>query len=58
MVYETKELKILHKLTKSGEEYYRQMLEREADKILWQHEHRLEYIWNLIKEWLYNLIGV
>lgn len=51
MVYNTKTFEILHKLTDNGKIIYQQMLEEEADKILYKKEHPikafiLKYIFN------------
>ncbi len=43
MVYNSKTFEIYHKLTEEGEEAYRQMLEKEADKILYKNEHPILY---------------
>ena len=48
MCYETKTFRILHKLTPKGEKDYRKMLEHEADKILWRHEHPIKAFFNKI----------
>lgn len=43
-----------HKLTEEGEEAYRQMLEKEADKILYKNEHPILYFFNKIIEFFKN----
>ena len=50
MVYETKSLRICHKLTPEGEEAYRKMLEEKADEILFRHEHPVRWFVSKVKE--------
>lgn len=54
MVYNSKTFEIYHKLTEEGEEAYRQMLEKEADKILYKNEHPILYFFNKIIEFFKN----
>lgn len=49
MVYDIKTLKILHPLTKVGEQHYAQMLESAADEILWKAEHPIMAMLKAIK---------
>lgn len=49
MVYDIKTLKILHPLTKVGEQHYVQMLESAADEILWNAEHPIMAMLKAIK---------
>ena len=49
MVYNNKTLKILHPLTKVGEQHYAQMLESAADEILWKAEHPIMALLKAIK---------
>ena len=46
------ELRPLHKLSKSGEQAYRKMLEQKADEILFKHEHPIKWFIEKIKEFL------
>lgn len=43
MVYNSKTFEIYHKLTEEGEIAYKDMLEKEADKILYKNEHPILY---------------
>lgn len=43
MVFYTDTFEVCHGLTKSGEEAYREMLEKEADKILFKHQHPVRW---------------
>lgn len=42
MVYDAKTYKVLHKLTKEGEENYRKLLEKAADQILYADKHPIK----------------
>ena len=44
MVYKTKTLELCHKLTKDGEEAYQELLKKEADEILFKHQHPILWI--------------
>ena len=44
MVYDSKTLKNLHDLTKSGEIQYQKMLEEKGNEIIFKHEHPLKWI--------------
>ena len=53
MVYDPKEFHLLHELTKHGEEVWRWMLEKEADRILfknWCLKHPMKALWWLVKK--------
>ena len=50
MVYDSKTFQNLHQLTDIGLENYRDMLEKEADRILFKHEHPFKYWWQKLKE--------
>jgi hypothetical protein len=50
MVYDSKTFQILHNLTEDGLDNYREMLEREADRILFKHQHPFKYYWQKLKE--------
>lgn len=39
MVFESESWKLCHEQTELGKEVWEQMLEAEADRILWAHEH-------------------
>ena len=45
-----KDLKPLHKLSRSGEEQYREMLEKEADEILFKHKHPFKWAMQKVKD--------
>ena len=42
MVYNAKTYKVLHKLTKEGEEHYKELLEKAADQILYTDKHPIK----------------
>lgn len=42
MVYNAKTYKVLHKLTKEGEEHYKELLEKAADQILYANKHPIK----------------
>lgn len=48
MVFYTDTFEICHKLSKKGETAYRKMLEQEADKILFKHEHPIKWFFQKI----------
>lgn len=50
MVYDKKTLQVYHKLTKQGEEAYRELLEKEADKILFKHQHPFLNFLEILKD--------
>lgn len=50
MVYETKTLKICHKLSKEGKCNYEKFLEQKADEILFKHEHPIKWLFKKISE--------
>jgi len=50
MVYDAKTFELLHKPTKIGLKHYREMLEHEADMILWRNEHKIKAFLLKIKE--------
>lgn len=50
MVYDSKTFQNLHNLTDEGLQNYRDMLEREADRILYRHEHPFKYYWGVVRD--------
>ena len=42
IVYNAKTYKVLHKLTKEGEEHYKELLEKAADQILYADKHPIK----------------
>jgi hypothetical protein len=44
MAYDSNTFQVFHRLTDLGKEHYRKMLEAEADRILFKHEHPFKYI--------------
>lgn len=50
MVYDSETFQNLHNLTEEGLENYRNMLEKEADRILFKHQHPFAYWWQKFKE--------
>lgn len=55
MVYDTKTLEVLHRLTPEGKELYQQFLEEEADKILYKAAHPIKWRLENISSFLKNL---
>ena len=54
MVFDNETFRVLHKLTEEGEEAYKDMLEKEADRILYKKEHPILYIIDKIIDFLYE----
>ena len=50
MVYEEKSWRLCHELTEQGKEVWQQMLEAEADRILWKHQHPVKAAVGWLKE--------
>lgn len=42
MVYDAKTYEVLHKLTKEGEDFYKEILEKAADQILYANKHPIK----------------
>lgn len=51
MVYYSKTLKLLHKLTPKGKKIYQQFLEDEGTKILYRAAHPIKWRIDAIIEW-------
>lgn len=52
MVYISDTFELCHKLTPLGKERYEQLLEKEADKILWKAEHPVLAFADAVKDFL------
>lgn len=50
MVYEEKSWRLCHELTEQGKAIWQQMLEAEADMILWKHKHPVKAAVGWLKE--------
>ena len=56
MVYDTKTLQVLHRLTEEGKEHYQEFLEKEADKILYKAAHPIKYRMEAVVDFLKNIV--
>ena len=57
MVYDTKTLVVLHRLTPDGEERYRQFLEDEGARILYRAQHPVKYYASIAFDALRRLLS-